>query len=91
MGASNWQELFRAWPADLPHRGILLTAWGEQVPFDGFLTGETFLLISRQTPDSLGSRMIVLPFDQVVGVKMTEVIRPKLLQPLGFTGTLPSR
>lgn len=91
MAVSNWKEFFHAWPADLPRRALLITAWNEQIPFDGFVTSEAFLLVCRQTPDSLGARMVVLTFDQVSAVKMTEVVRPKALQPLGFVGTLPSR
>lgn len=90
-GIANWRGLLRAWPAELPRRGVLVTAWNEQIPFDGFLLSDAFLLISRQTPDTLGSRMIVLPYDGVAAIKLTEVIRAKALQPLGFTGTLPAR
>ena len=88
---SDWKQLFRAWPADMPRRGIVITSWNEQIPFDGFLTNAGFLLVCRPTPDTLGSRMLILPFEQLAGVKLTDVVRARVFQPLGFTGTLPTR
>jgi hypothetical protein len=88
---SDWKQFFRTWPAEMPPRGIVVTSWNEQIPFEGFLTNEAFLLVCRQTPDTLGSRMLVLPFEQLAGVKLTEVVRAKVFQSLGFTGTLPTR
>jgi len=82
---NHWKDLFQAWPADLPRRGVLITTWDEQIPFSSFLTSEAFLLLERTTPDSLGGRAILLPFTNVVGVKIVDPLKPKAYQPLGFS------
>lgn len=84
-----WKDFFAAWPADLPKRGIVVAAWDEQIPFGGFLTGPTMLLLARTTPDSLGSRTIILPYQQIAAVKMTDVVQAKVFQSIGFSGKLP--
>lgn len=82
----NWRDLFVNWPADLQRRGIIVAAFGEQIPFSGFSTSSNHLLLERQTPDSLGARTILLPFDQVSALKIVDVIKPKIFQSLGFEG-----
>ena len=41
-----WRDYFLKWPKELPRRGVLVTSFGEQIPFDGFLTTDTLLLSS---------------------------------------------
>ncbi|MGQ9575998.1 MAG: hypothetical protein ACUVUC_11845 [Thermoguttaceae bacterium] len=88
MEQSGWKRFFTDWPAEMPRRGVLVTTFQEQVPFDGFLTSGEFLLIERQVPDPLGGRAVILPYQYVAAVKLTEALRPKALRSLGFEGTL---
>jgi len=83
-GAAVWQRMFCEWPADLPRRGIIVTAFGEQIPFDGFQTGPDLLLVDRKNPDTLGARKIVLAYSQVLGLKIVDVMDPRALAPFGF-------
>jgi hypothetical protein len=84
--ANSWKEVFAAWPAEMPRRAIAITAWDEQIPFSGFRTGDALLLLERATPDALGARMVILPYDQIVAVKLTEVAKSRSLRSLGFQG-----
>jgi len=84
----GWRDLFRRWPAELPRRGIIMTSMGEGIPFSGFLTCEGFLLVARTTPDSAGARTVVLPYENVVALKLTDVVKPKVFAMLGFEGEL---
>lgn len=85
MGTRDaWKEYFRQWPKDVPQRGVVVTSFGEQIPFEGFATSETFVVLERKTPDTTGARKVILPFEQVAGLKLTDVIRMKALEPLGF-------
>ncbi|MBN1909974.1 MAG: hypothetical protein JW818_09565 [Pirellulales bacterium] len=84
-----WKDLFCQWPEDLPHRGIAITSFDEQIPFAGFLTSEAFLLLSRSMPDSMGARSILIPYENLVAVKITEVVKPKTFERMGFEGNLP--
>jgi hypothetical protein len=81
---ATWRTLFGRWPAEAPQRGLVITLWNEQIPFQSFSLGEDFLCLERQTPDSLGGRTIVLPLTQIVGLKFIDVVKPKTLEALGF-------
>jgi hypothetical protein len=81
---ADWRELFAAWPADMPRRAVVVTAMNEQIPFSEFQMGEAFLLLERAMPDSLGARMVVVPYEQIVALKLTEVVQSKSLRSLGF-------
>ncbi|MBN2578586.1 MAG: hypothetical protein JXB10_06300 [Pirellulales bacterium] len=80
----TWQTFFSRWPADAPRRGIVITLWNEQIPFAGFSLSADFLCLERQSPDSFGGRTIILPVTQIVGMKFTDVVKPKTLEALGF-------
>jgi hypothetical protein len=80
----SWRDVFCRWPAEMPRRGVLVAAFGEQIPFSGFSTGEAFLLLERQSPDALGARTVLLPYDEIRGLKVIDVVRPKTLQSFGF-------
>ncbi len=86
MTDSGWLRLFAEWPAEMPRRGIAVTTFGEQIPFSGFRTSETFLFLERQTPDSLGARTIIVPYVNLAAVKLTDVVKASSIQNLGFSG-----
>lgn len=79
-----WGDFFSRWPSGVPKRGILVTAFGEQIPFSGFLFRDDILFIERTTPDQLGGRALLLPLDQIAAVKFLDVVKPKSLELCGF-------
>ncbi|HEV3341521.1 MAG TPA: hypothetical protein VG125_14230 [Pirellulales bacterium] len=85
---STWQQYFQNWPPDVPPRGILVTRSNDQVPFDGFLTSDTMLLLQRKTPDNVGARKVLMAYDEVVAVKFIDVVRGKAFETVGFTGKI---
>jgi hypothetical protein len=89
--ASAWRDYFLAWPKELPHRGVLVTSFGEQIPFDGFMTTDALLLIERRTPDTIGARKVILSYTQIVAIKLVDVVKAKVLAGAGFTGDLPNQ
>ncbi|HVU90549.1 MAG TPA: hypothetical protein VHD36_24720 [Pirellulales bacterium] len=86
-----WRDYFLAWPKELPRRGVLVTAFGEQVPFDGFMTTDALLLIERRTPDTIGARKVILSYTQIVAIKLVDVVKAKTLASAGFVGDLPNQ
>ncbi len=84
--ATYWKEFFREWPAGLARKGVLVTSFGEQIPFSGFLTGDMFLAIERVTPDTLGARMLVFPYEAINALKITDVVKTETFTKLGFAG-----
>ncbi|HEX4144384.1 MAG TPA: hypothetical protein VHY91_12820 [Pirellulales bacterium] len=88
---SAWQEYFRKWPAELERRGVVVTAFDEQIPFDGFATSEHLLLLERKIPDTLGARKILLSYGQIMAVKITDVVKMKAFLSLGFADPTAKR
>jgi hypothetical protein len=85
----NWRDFFTQWPTEMLRRGIVVTSFGEQIPFSAFWTSSNLLLLERQNPDALGARTIVLEFTQIAGLKMVDVIKVKAFQTIGFEGPVP--
>ena len=81
---STWRDVFCRWPAEMPRRGVLVVAFGEQIPFSGFSTSEAFLLMERQSPDAMGARTILLPYDKILGLKIVDVVKTRAFQSFGF-------
>ncbi len=90
-GFEQWKSWFREWPEKFPRQGVVATVLGDQIPFSGFLAGETMLLLQRKTPDSLGSRQVLLPYQRIDSLKITEVVEGKVFEKIGFVGALPKR
>ncbi|HEY4311037.1 MAG TPA: hypothetical protein VGN12_16415 [Pirellulales bacterium] len=86
-----WRDFFLAWPKDMLRRGVLVTTFEEQIPFDGFLTTETLLLLERRTPDTIGARKVILPFGNIAAIKLVDVVKQKILTTAGFAGDLPNQ
>lgn len=87
---SPWASLFRDWPAGIPQRGIVISQQGEATSFRGFMLRGEMVLLERISPDSLGARFLLLPFDEVAGVKFTDPLKQEVFDAAGFTGKLSS-
>jgi hypothetical protein len=83
--AEIWRHCFQEWPAELERRGVLITSYGDQIPFEGFATSSEMILVERHAPDTVGARMVMLPYGNIQGLKIVEVTKLKAFQPLGFT------
>jgi hypothetical protein len=55
------------------------------------MTGPNLLLIERQTPDTVGTRTLMIPYGQILALKLTDVIKASVLAGAGFQGTLSGR
>ena len=82
--AAVWKDFFRNWPVDLPQRGIVVTRFDEQIPFQGFLVSDAFVILERTTPDSLGSRKVLFPFENIEALKIVDPTRDKVFTAAGF-------
>lgn len=82
-----WRQFFTSWPNGIPRRGILVTCYHEQIPFDAFFLRDDILLLDRKTPDNLGARKVILPYAHVLAVKIVEPLRNEVVLASGFQGT----
>lgn len=79
-----WKAFFSEWPAGLDRRGVMVCTFGEQIPFDSFMPGESLLIVDRSVPDTMGARKIVVPYGNIAAIKFIDVVKNKVFQPLGF-------
>ena len=80
-----WAELFENWPPSLPPKGLVVTRQGESVPFVMFLLRPGVLLLQRDKPDSSGGRQVMLAYDEIAAVKITEPTDLVRFQAFGFS------
>ena len=80
----QWRLLFENWPDSLPRRGLVITTFNESIPFVGYLLSGGILLLDRDKPDTLGARKVMLSYDSISAVKITDVIELVRFQAMGF-------
>lgn len=78
------ESVLTTWPSKLPRRGVVGTILGEQIVFSDFTIGHGCVLLQRATPDSMGCREVILPFDQVAVIKLTDTLEQKMRKEMGF-------
>ena len=83
--AAVWQQCFNSWPAEVERRGVLVTSFDEQIPFESFAASPDMLLVERRSPDTLGARMVLIAYQEIKALKIVEVLKAKAFQSLGFT------
>ena len=64
-----WHRVFINWP-DIPTRGLVVTKYGESIPFIDFVFSDNMLLVDRGTPDAQGSRKVFVSYEQIAIVKI---------------------
>ena len=82
--STAWKQFFLRWPADMAHTGALVTSWGEQIAFREFMLTDALLLLERRTPDSIGTRQVILPYYRIDAVKITDPVDIVVFAQMGF-------
>jgi hypothetical protein len=82
--AEVWRRCFAQWPDELPRRGVLVTSFDEQIPFESFATSPDLLLIERRAPDTVGARTVLIAYQNIQALKVVDVVKVKAFAPLGF-------
>ncbi len=82
--AETWRQCFARWPNDVDRRGVLVTSFGEQIAFESFAASDDMLLIERRSPDNVGARMVLIDYHHIQALKLVDVLKMKVFQPLGF-------
>lgn len=79
-----WKMLFHRWPATIPKVGIVVTSVNEPIAFSNFQVSEQMVLLERDRPDSSGARTIIVPWQEIITVKLTSPIEPSQFKDMGF-------
>lgn len=82
--AQAWRGFFVEWPRDLPRRGVVVTSFNEQIVFGNFLTTDSLLLVERQTPDSVGGRRVIIPYGNILALKLVDPVKTHVFTSAGF-------
>ena len=84
--ATVWKNFFTNWPKALPRKGVVATEGNEQTPFQNFMVSGDVVLLQRRAPDTMGAREVIVPFGEIMLLKMTEVVKPAAYREAGFRG-----
>lgn len=80
----SWRTLFENWPESIPREGLLVTTFGENIPFTNFLISGSILLLERDRPDTAGARKVMIAYAAISAVKLTGTQELARFQVMGF-------
>lgn len=83
-----WRDVFNNWPAGFPRRGLIVSTLNETIPFKSFFIKGESILLERTNPDPVGTRFIVLGFDAIHMLKLTDPLKESILNEAGYVGQL---
>ena len=79
-----WRAMFENWPSTVPRRGLVITTFNESIPFVTYMMSGGILLLERDRPDTVGARKVMIAYDAISAVKITDVVELANFQALGF-------
>ena len=82
--AESWRHFFKAWPADIPKQGLVVTTFDEIIPFVNFMTSAGVLLVERDRPDANDARKIMISFNAISAVKSRSTMDFDAYKAFGF-------
>ncbi|KAA0137375.1 hypothetical protein [Gimesia chilikensis] len=84
QSAEGWRSILENWPEVIPKRGIIVTNYQESIPFQNFLLSTGVVLLERDKPDSLGARKVMLSYEAISAIKLTDTMELARYQVMGF-------
>jgi len=85
---TDFHRILSEWPVSIERKGILLTSFGESVPFVEFMLSGNLVLVDRGVPDTSDSRRVILAIDTIVGIKIAGAIEMARFTTMGFQGNI---
>ncbi len=83
-GDDSWRTLFENWPKSFAKVGVLITSFGDTVPFNDFKVNQGILLVQRERPDTIGARKMMVSFTAIVALKIVDVAELEVYEVMGF-------
>ncbi len=87
QSAESWRAILENWPAAIPKQGIVVTTHQESIPFKNYLLSNGIVLLERDNPDSLGARKVMLSYEAISAIKLTDPMELARYQVMGFQPT----
>ena len=85
---SGFHRILSEWPVSIQRNGIIMTSFGESVPFTDYMLCDNLVLLDRGVPDTSGARRVMLPIDTIVGIKITDPIEMARFTVMGFQANM---
>lgn len=82
------RKLLTDWPSTIQRTGMIITSFGETVPFCNFLLNGELILLERKTPDASGARRVIMNIDGIKAIKILDAIEMPRFKAMGFEGVL---
>jgi hypothetical protein len=79
-----WKAMFESWPDAIERNGMVVTSFGEAIPFQAFMISDGLLLLDRDKPDQFGTRKVILSYDQICAVRLPTTMELARFQVMGF-------
>jgi hypothetical protein len=79
-----WKAMFEGWPDAIERKGMVVTSFGEAIPFQAFMISGSLLLLERDKPDQFGTRKVILAYDQISAVRLPTTMELARFQVMGF-------
>ncbi len=74
QSAEGWRSILENWPEVIPKQGIIVTNYQETIPFQNFLLSTGVVLLERDKPDSQGARKVMLSYEAISAIKLTDTM-----------------
>ena len=82
--SAAWKSMFEGWPDAIERKGMVVTTFGEAIPFQAFMISGGLLLLERDKPDQFGTRKVILSYDQICAVRLPTPMELARFQVMGF-------
>jgi hypothetical protein len=82
----DMRRVFAEWPVSIPKAGLVVTSFGESIPFCSYMISGDLILLERKTPDAQGARRVLMSFDAISAVKILDAIEMARFTAMGFQG-----
>ena len=79
-----WQAIFENWPESIPRKGLVVTSFQETIPFVDFLVSGGILMVERDKPDTYGARKVMIAYEAISAVKITDPMELARFRVMGF-------
>lgn len=81
---NHWEAIFKSWPQGMQRRGLILTNFQETIAFVDYRLSPGVLLVERERPDSHGARKVMLTWDSILALKLTDPGDLSTYEQMGF-------
>ncbi|MFK7776722.1 MAG: hypothetical protein QM501_01205 [Gimesia sp.] len=88
QSAEAWRSILENWPEAIPKKGIVVTTYQESIPFQNYLLSNGIALFERDKPDSFGTRKVMLSYETICAIKLTDTMELARYQVMGFQPTI---